>query len=169
MAGRPKPIPEGYHTITPHLTVRNASQAIEFYKRAFGAEELMRMYTPGKSTIMHAELRIGDSRIFLGDEWPERGCRSPQSLGGVCGSLFLYVEDVDTAFQRAVSAGAQVKMPVSDMFWGDRYGQVKDPFGHTWALGQHVEDVTPEELDRRGREAFAHMAKAAGKPPADRK
>jgi len=143
-----KPIPDGWHTVTPSLTVRGAARAIEFYKQAFGAKETMRMPGP-EGKIMHAELKIGDSVVMLNDEFPDMGTRSPESLGGSPASLFLYVEDVDAAFDRAVKAGAQVAMPVQDMFWGDRFGRVIDPFGHGWAMATHKEDLTPEEIARR--------------------
>jgi len=153
-----KNIPDGYHTVTPALTVRNGAEAIEFYKRAFGAQELMRMHGPdGK--IMHAEIQVGDSRIMLGDETPDMDCLSPVTRGGATSSLYLYVPDVDAAFQRAVSAGAKVLMPVTDMFWGDRFGQLEDPSGHRWGLATHVEDPAPEEIARRHREFVASMAK----------
>ena len=153
-----KNIPDGYHTVTPALTVRNGAEAIEFYKRAFGAQELMRMHGPdGK--IMHAEIQVGDSKIMLGDEMPDMGCVSPVTRGGATSSLYLYVPDVDAAFQRAVSAGAKVVMPVTDMFWGDRFGQLEDPSGHRWGLATHVEDPAPEEIARRHREFVASMAK----------
>lgn len=156
---RVKPIPDGYHTVTPYLIVRNADRAIDFYKRAFGARELMRMAGPdGK--VRHAELRIGDSIVFLSDEVPEMGHRSPESLGGASGSIFLYVKDVDAAFKRAVAAGARVVSPLADMFWGDRYGQVADPFGHEWGLATHKEDLTPEEIGRRAKAALAGGPKA---------
>lgn len=157
MTQRVKTIPEGFHTVTPHLTVRGAGQAIEFYKRAFGAQDVMRLPGPDGKRIMHAELRIGDSVIFLNDEYPETGCRSPQSLGGIAGSLHLYVEDVDASFRRAVEAGAKVRTPVADMFWGDRYGKVVDPFGHEWGIGTHKEDLTPDEIRTRGQAFFARM------------
>ncbi|MGH7427832.1 MAG: VOC family protein, partial [Candidatus Methylomirabilaceae bacterium] len=158
MTKRVKAIPEGYYTVTPHLTVRGAAQAIEFYKRAFGAQEVMRMPGLDGKSVMHAELKIGNSMIFLNDEFPDKGCRSPLSLGGIAGSLHLYVEDVDAAFKRAVAAGAQVRMPVADMFWGDRYGKVVDPFGHEWGIGTHKEDLTPDEIRNRGEAFFAQMA-----------
>lgn len=160
MAKRAKAIPDGYHTVTPYLMVRGADRAIEFYKRAFGAEELMRMSGPDGKRIMHAEIKIGDSRIFLSEEFPEMGCRSPESLGGTASSLHLYVEDVDAAFKRAVAAGAQVKMPVADMFWGDRFGKLIDPFGHEWGMATHTEDLTPEEIRERANVFFAQMAKS---------
>lgn len=160
MAKRVKGIPEGFHTITPQLTVRDASRAIEFYKRAFGAEEMMRMPAPDGKSIMHAELKIGDSIIFLSDEFPDMGCRSPQSLGGVAGSLHIYVEDVDAAFARAVAAGAQVRMPVADMFWGDRYAKIADPFGHEWGVATRKEDLTPDEIRKRADVFFAKMSRS---------
>jgi PhnB protein len=143
-----KPVPDGYHSLTPYLTLRGGARAIEFYRRAFGAEELMRMPTPD-GRIMHAEIRIGDSVVMLSDEAPEIGARAPQTLGGTAGSLFLYVTDVDAALARAVEAGATLKMPAQDMFWGDRYGRVTDPFGHDWQIATHKEDLTPEEIGRR--------------------
>jgi PhnB protein len=152
-------IPEGCHAITPHITVANGDQAIEFYKRAFGAEELSRMAGPGGKGILHAELKIGDSVIFLADEVDGMGARAPQSVGGTTITLHLYVNDVDASFARALAAGAQVRMPVSDMFWGDRYGMLSDPFGHLWSLATHVEDVRPEEVRRRAERFFAKSAK----------
>jgi PhnB protein len=152
-----KPIPEGFHTITPSLIVRDAAKAIDFYKKALGAQELVRMPSPdGK--IMHAELKIGDSIIFLSDEMPQSPAKSPQTLGGVTGVLNLYVEDVDRAFQRAIDSGAKVAMPVADQFWGDRYGSLTDPFGYTWGLGTHKEDLKPEEMKQRAQAFFAQMA-----------
>lgn len=153
-----KPVPHGYHTVTPSLVVRDAAKAIEFYKKALGAEERMRMASPdGK--IVHAELQIGDSIIFLADECPGMGLsQSPQTLGGSTGTLNLYVGDVDTAYQRAVAAGAKVAMPVADMFWGDRYGTFVDPFGHPWGLATHKEDLTAEEIEERAADFYAQMA-----------
>ena len=159
MAKRAKAVPEGCHTVTPYLTVRGADRAIEFYKKAFGAKELMRMPGLGGKSIMHAEIKIGDSRIFLSDEFPEMGSRSPQSLGGTANSLHLYVEDVDAAFKKAIAAGAKVQMPVADMFWGDRYGKLIDPFGHEWGLATHKEDLTPREIRKRADAFFTQMAK----------
>ena len=151
------PIPEGYHTITPSLTVRNAAEAIEFYKEALGAQELMRMTGPdGK--IGHAELKIGDSIVFLGEEMPSMGNKSPQTLGAATGGLYLYVEDVDKAFQRAIDAGGKEKMPVTDMFWGDRYGQFVDPYGYTWGLSTHTHDMTNEEIAEGQKAFYAQMA-----------
>ena len=152
-----KPIPEGFHSITPSLVVRDAAKAIDFYKKALGAEELVRMPGPdGK--IMHAELKIGDSIIFLSDENPQAPAKSPQTLGGVTGVLNLYVEDVDKAFQRALDSGAKTSMPVADQFWGDRYGSLVDPFGYTWGLGTHKEDLSPEQMNQRMKDFFAQMA-----------
>ena len=152
-----KPIPEGFHSVTPMLTLKDTSLAIDFYKRAFGAKELMRMPGPDGKGVMHAELQIGDSRIFLADEHPEMGCRSPQSLGGTTAGLHLYVNDVDKAFAQAVAAGARATMPVADMFWGDRFGRVADPFGHEWSLATHTEDLTDEEMRKRATAAMAAM------------
>lgn len=155
------PIPEGYHTITSNLTVRGGEKAIDFYKKVFGAEELGRMYGPDGKTIVHAELKIGDSRFFLTDEFPAFGNRSPESLGGTGSSLYLYVEDADAVFRKAVGAGAKIKGPVQDMFWGDRCGAVIDPFGHEWSIATHKEDVPPGEMERRGAEFLKQMG---GKP-----
>ncbi len=153
-----KPIPEGHHSITPYLVVKDAAQAIEFYKRAFGAQEIARMPGPGGRGVMHAELKIGDSRVMLSDEFPGADCRSPQSLSGTTCQLFLYVPDVDSAYQQAISAGATSIMPASDMFWGDRYGKLADPFGHQWGLATHKEDVSPQEMKKRSEAFFAQMA-----------
>jgi PhnB protein len=151
-----KPIPEGYHTISPSLTVDGAAEAIEFYKRAFAATERSRMTMPdGK--IAHAELNIGDSVVMLNDSLPQASVQSPKHLGGTTTSVFLYVEDVDSVVQDAIDAGATVTMPVADQFWGDRFGAVSDPFGHHWAIATHVEDLTPKEIAERGREAMASM------------
>jgi len=152
-----KPIPEGYHTVTPYLTIRGADRAIEFYKRAFGAKELLRMPGPG-GKLMHAELQIGNSIIMLSDEFPEMGGKSPQALNGTPVSIFLYVEDVDKVFQQAVATGASVQMPPQDMFWGDRFGKIGDPFGHNWALATHKEDVAPGELAKRAAAAMSQSA-----------
>ena len=146
-----KAIPEGYHSITPYLIIKGASDAIEFYKRAFGATEVMRMPKPDGS-IGHAELSIGDSKIMLADEYPEMGYRSPLSIGGAGISIMLYIEKVDEVFKRALAAGAKELQPVKDQFYGDRSGTLQDPFGHIWTVGMHVEDVTPEEMGRRAEE-----------------
>lgn len=151
-----KPIPEGYHTVTPHLTVRDAARAIEFYKQAFGAKERGAMKGPdGK--IMHAELMIGDSIIMLADEMPAFGALSPLSNGGAGVSLHIYLEGVDAAFDRAVKAGAQVEMPVMDQFWGDRYGKLKDPFGHSWSIATHTKDMSADEMKRSMDAAMSSM------------
>jgi PhnB protein len=148
-------IPQGFRTVTPHLTVRGAAEAIDFYIRAFGAQERGRMPGPDGKVIMHAELRIGNSIVFLADEFPDRGCRAPQTLGGTTGALHLYVKDVDRAFQRAVAAGAEVRMPATDMFWGDRYAKVADPFGHEWGLATHKENLSAREIGRRAQAFFS--------------
>jgi len=151
-----KPIPDGYHSITPFLTVRDAARAIEFYKQAFGALERGVMKAPdGK--VMHAELMIGNSIIMLSDEFPEYGALSPQSIGGSGMGLHIYLDGVDAAFDRALKAGAQVEMPVMDQFWGDRYGKLKDPFGHKWSIGTHVKDLSMDEMKRGMDEAMAKM------------
>lgn len=153
-----QPIPKGFHTVTPCLMVRGADRAIEFYKKAFGAELLDRMTGPDGKTVIHSQLRIGDSFIFLGDEASGMGSGSPGKTGGSCASIHLYVDDVDAAFDRAVEAGAKVRMPVSDMFWGDRYGRVADPFGYEWGLATHKEDPTPDEIRRRAEDFFKKQA-----------
>jgi PhnB protein len=152
-----KPIPEGYHALTPSLAVDNATRAIEFYKRAFGAKERMRMPGPG-NMIAHAELEIGDSVLMLSDPFPQSTVKPPKELGGTSVGVFLYVEDVDEVVQQAVDAGATVAMPVEDQFWGDRFGTVSDPFGHTWMIATHKEDLTPDEMMKRGQEAMASMS-----------
>ena len=156
----PKNPPKGYHSVTPTITVRDAAKAIDFYKEAFGAEELDRMEGPDGS-VMHAEIRIGDSIIMLGDENPAWGTKSPQTLGGVHGSLHIYVDDADAAFAKAVAAGCEPRYPMEDAFWGDRYGKVADPFGHEWGLGTRVKDLTPEET-RKAAEAWMQQAMAGG-------
>lgn len=148
-----KPIPDGYHTVTPYLIIQDAARAIEFYKQAFGATELMRLAGPdGK--VMHAEIKIGDSPIMLADEFPDMGYRGPQSLGGTPVAVLLYVEDVDARFDQAVAAGATVHKPLEDQFYGDRSGTIIDPFGHIWTVATHVDDVPPEEIARRFEEAM---------------
>ena len=143
-----KPIPDGYHTATPYLIVKGAAGAIEFYKKAFGATELMRLADPS-GKVGHAEIKIGNSPIMLADEFPEMGFRGPQSLGGSTVSILLYVEDVDARFSRAIAAGAKVVRPVQDQFYGDRSGTLADPFGHVWTIATHKEDVSPEEIHNR--------------------
>ncbi|MGI0006661.1 MAG: VOC family protein [Nitrosotalea sp.] len=154
-----KPIPDGYHTVTPTLIVKGASDAIEFYKKAFGAQEIMRFPGPDGKTIMHAEIKIGDSSIMLNDEMPQMGCMSPQSIGGSGSGIFLYVHDADDTFNKAVSAGAKPQMPMMDAFWGDRFGSIVDPFGHVWSIATHKKDLTPDELKKAGEEAFKNMCK----------
>jgi PhnB protein len=142
-----KPIPEGSHTVTPHLVCAGAAEAIDFYKKAFNATEFCRMPGPN-GRVMHAEIRIGDSNVMLMDEMPECGGLGPKSLKGSPVTLHLYVKDVDAFAARAVSAGARITMPVADMFWGDRYGQLEDPFGHRWSVATHTRDVSPEEMQK---------------------
>jgi PhnB protein len=153
MTTKAKPIPDGFHTITPYLSVKNGAQAIEFYKKAFGAQERYRL-PMGPDKIGHSELVIGNSIFMLADEFPEHGSKSPQSLNGSPVGLALYVENVDQAFDRAIKAGATVKEPVSDKFWGDRAGSLTDPFGHKWTLLTHIEDVSPDEMKRRMEKLF---------------
>jgi PhnB protein len=152
-----KSIPDGYHTVTPYLIIRGATEAIDFYKNAFGATELFRMPTP-EGKIGHAEIKIGDSSIMLADEYPEMGYKGPQSLGGSPLSLMIYVEDVDTVFNQAVAAGATIKEALQDKFYGDRMGTVVDPYGHIWHVATHKEDVSPEEMQERMK---THTAAAA--------
>ena len=153
------PVPEGFHTMSPHLIVKGAAQAIDFYKKAFGAEEVMRMPGPDGKTVMHAELKIGNSMVMLADEFPDMGCRGPQSIGGSPVTLHLYVSDVDAAFNKAVKAGAKVTMPLADMFWGDRYGKLTDPFGHEWSVATHTRDLTPDQIQGEMKQFFASFAK----------
>jgi uncharacterized glyoxalase superfamily protein PhnB len=160
-----QPIPTGYHAITPHLVIKGAAEAIEFYKRAFGAEELGRMPIPGSDGQMrvgHAALQIGDSRLMLADECPEYGVLGPNGSSPV--AIHLYVTDADATFDRAVEAGARVTMPLADMFWGDRYGKLVDPFGHHWSIATHQEDLTPEQMQERMQ---AHMGAAVGAAACD--
>ena len=154
-----QPIPEGYRTITPHLVIKGAAKAIEFYKRAFGAEELSRMPMPGpdgQARLGHAELQIGDSRLFLADEFPEQGSTGPNGSSPV--SFHMYVTDADAVFEQAVAAGATVSMPLANMFWGDRFGKLVDPFGHHWSIATHLEDPTPEEMKERMAAAFVEKS-----------
>ncbi len=162
MSTAPKPIPEGYHSATPYLIVKNAAEAIAFYQRAFEATELLRM-ADRNGVIAHAEIKIGDSVIMLADENPNLGYRGPRSLGGSSVSILLYVADVDATFERAIQAGARVQRPVANQFYGDRSGAVEDPFGHFWTISTHVEDVPPEEMKQRVETAFK-LAEAS--PPA---
>jgi PhnB protein len=148
MSNNVKSRPDGYHSVTPYLFIGGAAKALDFYKQAFGAQELMRMPGPdGK--VGHAEIQIGDSRVMLADEYPDMGARSPQSIGGSPVNLMIYVDDVDTVFARAIAAGAKEDRPVKNQFYGDRSGSLTDPFGHSWTIATHVEDVPPNELQRR--------------------
>jgi len=155
MSSKVKPIPDGYHTVTPYLVLSNASEAIAFYKTAFGAEELARMPAPG-GKVMHAEIRIGNSIIMLSDEFANApgACKSPETLNGSTGSLLIYTEDTDGAFDRALRAGAKEVAAPADMFWGDRFARVQDPFGHDWQFATHKEDVSPGEMAERAKNAF---------------
>lgn len=152
-------IPEGYHTLTPSLVCKGAARAIEFYKEVFHAKEIMRMAGPGGS-IGHAELQIGDSKLMLSDEFPGMA-HAPGANPSTSNALVLYTDNVDAMFERAVKAGAKTEMPLQNQFWGDRYGKIRDPFGHQWGLAQHVEDVAPTEMERRAKEWQAQMSKAA--------
>jgi PhnB protein len=152
-------VPKGFHTVTPSLFVAGAAKAIEFYKKALGAEERMRFEGPG-GAIMHAEIKIGDSVIMLADEMPDMGGRGPRTIGGTPVSFFVYGDNVDAAWKRALDAGAKELVPLADQFWGDRTGCLEDPFGHQWWLAQHVEDLTPEQI-RKNAEAFFSQAQAA--------
>lgn len=157
MTTKIKPIPEGYHTLSPYLTVRGASDALEFYKKAFGASEICRLDMPdGK--IGHAEFKIGDSIFMISDESPQCPSKSPETLGGSAVTLHLYVSDADATFADAIKAGAKETMPLADQFWGDRMGGVVDPFGHSWMIAMHVEDVDPSEFQSRMEECFAGKA-----------
>ena len=153
------PIPEGYHTVSAYLTVDDAARAIEYYVKAFGAKELVRMEAPG-GKVGHAELQLGDSRIMLSDAFPEASTRPPKELGGTSAGVFMYVPDVDAVVKQAVEAGATVTMEVANQFWGDRFGTIMDPFGHIWSIATHVEDVPPEEMAERAKAAMAAMGSA---------
>lgn len=148
------PVPEGFHTLTPYIEIEGAAEAIEFYKRAFGAKEKSRMGAPG-GKVGHADLEIGDSLLMLADPFPHSSIKTPKDVGATTVTLFLYVDDADALVQRAVDAGATLTRPVENKFWGDRFGIVTDPYGHTWSIGTHVEDVSPEELFERARAAMA--------------
>ncbi len=161
MAKAKRPVPEGYHTVTPQLTFENTGQAIDWYKRALGAEEISRSAAPD-GRIMHAEIRVGDSRLMLNDEMG--GGKSARALGGSPMSLWVYVDDCDTMFNRAIAAGAQVAGPMgqlADQFWGDRSGTFSDPFGYRWSVATHKEDMTRDEMERRGAEFMKNMAQPA--------
>jgi PhnB protein len=150
------PIPEGYHSLTPYLAVEDASRAIEFYKDAFGAEEVIRMPGPDGS-VAHAELQIGDSKLMLSDPFPQSNVRPPSERGGPTASIFMYVNDADATFEQAQKAGATVVAELEDMFWGDRFGSLADPFGHVWSVATHVEDLSEEEIAERSKAAMAEM------------
>jgi PhnB protein len=150
------PIPEGYHTLTPFLAIENAAEAIAFYERAFGARERYRMPGPD-GTIAHAEIEIGDSLLMVSDPFPQAGVSPPSQINGTSVGMYLYVEDVDAWVKRAVDAGATLTVPVDDMFWGDRFGQVTDPYGHIWQVSTHVEDVPAEEMEERAAAAMTEM------------
>lgn len=153
MAAKVKAIPDGYHSVTPYLIVDGGAEAIEFYKKAFGAKELNRMPAPN-GRLGHAEIQVGNSRVMLADENPGIDARSPKSLGGTPVSLMIYVEDVDRVFQQAMAAGARILSPLKDQFYGDRSGNLEDPFGHKWTLATHIEDVAPDEMEKRMKVAF---------------
>jgi PhnB protein len=164
MSAKPQPIPEGYRSLSPAITCKNAASAIDYYIKVFGGSEVMRMPGPNNQ-IMHAEVQIGDSRLLLSDEFPGMSqAPNPQAPAGTGGhSIFVYTEDVDSVVQRAVDAGSRLDMPVQDMFWGDRYGKFTDPYGHSWAVATHVEDVSPEEMTRRMEGFSKQMAQSAGR------
>lgn len=164
MTARVQPVPEGYHTATPALTVNDGFRALEFYTKAFSAKKREGVSSFG-GKIMHAEFQIGDSVFMLSDEFPEMGNRSPKSLGGTAASVWLYVPDVDATYRQAVAAGAVSVAAPTDMFWGDRHARIRDPFGHEWSIASHREDVSPKEMDRRAKEFYSRMSG----PPADRK
>jgi PhnB protein len=149
-----KAIPAGHHTASPYLTIKNAAEALEFYKKAFGANEIYKLMMPD-GRLGHAEMRLGDSIIMMADEFPEYGGKAPQTLGGSPVSIYLYVEDVDAFFKKALAAGAKERKPVMDQFYGDRSGQLEDPFGHLWWVATHKEDVAPEEIQKRAEAMFA--------------
>ncbi len=159
MLSMTKPIPDGYHSATPTLTISGASDAIEFYKKAFDAKEIFRFLGPDGKSIMHAEIRIGDSPIMLCDEMPQMGCLSPTSIGGPSGSIYLYVNDADSVFNKAVSVGAKPMMPIMDGFWGDRIGALTDPFGHRWTVATRKKDLTMEEIQKAGVEFMKNQCK----------
>lgn len=148
------PIPEGFHSVNPHIIVQNAGEAIEFYKKAFGAEEIMRMPGPDGKSVMHAEIKIGNSIVMICDEFPDMGACSPKKIGGTPVTLHMYVNDADAVYDRAVKAGATATMPPQDMFWGDRYGKLTDPYGHNWSIATHMKDLTPEQIQEGAAAAF---------------
>lgn len=149
-----EPIPKGFSSVTPHLIIRDCAKAIDFYKQAFGAKEIYRSLMPdGK--VMHSMIQIGDSLVMMADEFPSMGAASPNTLGGTSASLHIYTQDADTLFRQAVDAGAEIIMPLNDMFWGDRYGVIQDPFGHRWAIATHKMDVSPQDMERAAKEMFS--------------
>jgi uncharacterized glyoxalase superfamily protein PhnB len=156
------PVPEGFGTVTPHLVIEKCDQAIEFYKKAFGAEEICRMPGPDGKTLMHAELKIGNSMLMMAEAMPEYGMKGAQALGGSPVVVHLYVSDVDNFIDKAVKAGAELTMPPMDMFWGDRYGKLKDPYGHNWSVATHTKDMTPEEIAKAGVEFMKNMPGGCG-------
>jgi PhnB protein len=163
MSESPKTIPDGYHSINTYLVVRNADKAIQFYKKSFGAEERFRMHGPDGKTIMHADLKIGDSVFMLTEESKEMKAHSPESIGGSPVSMYIYVKDVDAIFNQAISEGATVLKPVSDQFYGDRSGYLRDPFGHLWSIATHKKDLSPDELRKAGEAFFEEMSKMKAK------
>ncbi|HJV87691.1 MAG TPA: VOC family protein [Noviherbaspirillum sp.] len=154
MIAKVKPVPDGFHTVTPYLTIRNAAAALDFYQKAFGADVVFRLNDPSGKKVGHAEIRLGDSAIMLSDEYPEMDGTSPETLGGSPVLIHLYVENVDALVERAVKAGAKLERPVADQFYGDRGGLVVDPFGHKWWIATHIEDVPPDEMEKRAMEMF---------------
>ncbi len=159
MKNKVKPIPEGYHSVTPGITLKDSLKAIKFYKKAFGAKELEIFPAPDGKGTMHAVIRIGDSIIMMGDERPGQTCQSAETMGSSPVSFYIYVPNVDAVYNQAVDAGCEVTMPLDDMFWGDRCGTVKDPFGYTWMIGAHIKDMSREEMKNAAEEFFAEMAK----------
>ena len=158
MTTRVRPVPEDFRTITPHLVVKGVARAVEFYRRAFGAEELYRNIAPDGTSIIHSELLLGDSRYFLNDEFPDHGVFAPDGERGTGVTLHVYVPDVDSFYERAVAAGAEVILPLADCFWGDRYAILKDPFGHRWSIASRIEDLSPAEVQDRARSVFGTTA-----------
>ena len=154
-----KAIPEGFHSVTPVFVVKDARKAIEFYKRAFGAEELFVMPGPNGKGVMHAEVKIGNSILMMGEENPQEPCKSAETMGGSPVSFYMYVENADEAFRKALAAGAEIRMSGEDMFWGDRAGTVLDPFGYSWTLATHIKDPTPEEIQEGAKAFFAKMTR----------
>lgn len=156
-------VPAGYNSVTPHMIIRDVQKALAYYQSAFGAETEEVHYMPDGKTVMHAKMRIGDSRVLMAEENPQYGCLSPLSLGNSPIGLHVYVKDVDATFNQAIAAGAKSAMPPADMFWGDRYCKVIDPFGHHWSIATRLKDMTEEEITKAGQEFFAKMAAGKGK------